>query len=352
MTNVYAVIMAGGRGERFWPLSTDQVPKPFIRLLGTRTLIQQTVDRIVELVPPQKTFVSIGEAHKVIAIRQLPQIPVENFIVEPVGRDTAACIGYSALHVERRDPGAAVIVFPSDHHIEDVVAYRRTIQKGIKALPEATGVVFGIRPARPETGFGYIQAQAPAPDEDSCRVLRFVEKPDIDRAREYIAAGNYYWNSGIFLWRNHTLLALIEKHMPDLHKGLEALRKLVGFDGASSERARIFSALPRISIDFGVMEKTEGLRLVPAEFLWDDIGNWGALERAVPRDADGNASLGGHVSLESTGCVTYSDAGTVATFGVSDLIVVQANGKVLVCSKDRVGELKRLISTLEEKKKC
>ncbi len=351
MANVYAVIMAGGRGERFWPLSTDQVPKPFIRLLGSRTLIQQTVDRIAELIPPQKTFISIGEAHKVIAIRQLPQIPLENFIVEPIGRDTAPCIGYSALHIERRDPGAAVVVFPSDHYIEDVVAYRRTIQKGIKALPEATGVVFGIRPSRPETGYGYIQAEAPSAGQDSCRVVRFVEKPDVEHARAYIDEGNYYWNSGIFLWRNHTLLTLIEKHMPDLHAGLGALRKLIGLDGASAERLRIFSTLPRISIDFGVMEKAEGLRLVPAEFPWDDIGNWGALERAVPKDADGNASLGGHVSLESKGCVTYSDAGTIATFGVSDLVVVQANGKVLVCPKDHVAELKRWVSTIDAKKK-
>jgi mannose-1-phosphate guanylyltransferase len=346
MPQVYAVIMAGGRGERFWPLSTDQIPKPFIPLLGSSTLIQQTVERLLPLIPPERLFISIGEIHRNIAGSQLPRIPPENFIVEPVGRDTAACLGHCALHVERGDPDGTIVAVPADHFIADAAAYRRTLEKGIAALPGATGVVFGIRPARPETGYGYIQVEESEPGADACRVLRFVEKPNAIHAGEYLAAGNYYWNSGIFLWRNRTLISLLEKHMPELYQGLKAMRPLIGNEEARPELCRIFAALPRISIDFGVMEKTSGLRLVAAEFAWDDIGNWGALERALSQDAGGNVAIGSHVALESSGCVAYSDAGTIATFGVSDLIVVQAHGKVLVCPKHRASDLKKLMSAL------
>jgi mannose-1-phosphate guanylyltransferase len=346
MSRLYAVIMAGGRGERFWPLSTDSVPKPFIPLFGPRTLIQQTVERLLPLLPPGRMFISIGEAHREIASRQLPQIPPENFIVEPVGRDTAACLGFCALHIERRDPEGSMVAVPADHFVADAKAYCRTLEKGIDALPRATGVVFGVSPSRPETGYGYIQVEPPGSAGADLSVLRFVEKPDAAHAREYVLAGSYYWNSGICLWRNRTLLALLNEHMPELYRGLDALRSLIGRDEAHAELRRIFAALPRISIDFGVAEKATGLRLVPSEFAWDDIGNWGALERALPRDHAGNVALGRHVALDARGCITYSDAGTIATFGVSDLIVVQALGKVLVCPKDRAADLKRLIAAL------
>ena len=345
MSGLCAVIMAGGRGERFWPLSTDAVPKPFIPLLGPRTLIQQTVERLLPLLPPGRMFISIGEAHREIAGRQLPQIPPENFIVEPVGRDTAACLGYCALHIERLDPDASMVAVPADHYIADAQGYVGALQKGIEALARATGVVFGIRPSRPETGYGYIQVEQPGSAGADLSVLRFVEKPDAARARQYVAAGDYYWNSGIFLWRNRTLLALLQEHMPELYQGLDAMRPLIGGHEAAELR-RIFTALPRISIDFGVAEKASGLRLVPAEFAWDDIGNWGALERALTRDDAGNVALGPHVALDARACITYSDAGTIATFGVTDLIVVQALGKVLVCPKDRAADLKRLIAAL------
>ncbi len=210
-------------------------------------------------------------------------------------------------------------------------------------------MVFGIRPSRPDTGYGYIQASKPEPGADAWPVLRFVEKPNEARAREYLAAGNYYWNSGMFLWRNRTLLELFRQHMPQMHRGLEALRPLIGREEARSESCRIFAALPRISIDFGVMEKTSGLRLIPAEFAWDYIGNWGALDRALPHDANGNVALGKHVSVESGGCIAYSDDGIIAIFGISDLIVVQAHGKVLVCPKDRAQDVKKLVDQLKEK---
>jgi len=346
MSEVYAVIMAGGRGERFWPLSTDSIPKPFIPLLGPKTLIQQTVDRLLPLIPAERIIVSIGEVHRQVAGEQLAQIPPHNFVVEPVGRDTAPCLGYCALHIERRDPDATMLALPADHFVDDEEAYRSTLRKGIGALPGATGVVFGIRPSRPETGYGYIQAKRLAAPGEAVEVVRFVEKPDETRAREYLAAGDYYWNSGMFLWRNRTFLELLQKHMPELYRGLDTLRPQIGREDAFAGRYGIFASLPRISVDFGVMEKASGLRLVRAEFTWDDIGNWAALDRALVRDAGGNVALGPHIALDSDDCALYSDSGVIAAFGVSGLIVVQAHGKVLVCPKERAADLKRLIAKL------
>lgn len=347
MPVLYAVIMAGGRGERFWPLSTSKIPKPFIPLLGSSSLLQDTVARIRQIVPLERMLISIGSAHYEIAREQLPQIPPGNFIVEPVGRDTAACLGFCALHIEQRDPEAAMLALPADHFIGDEAAYAQAVQAGIGSLDGATGVVFGIFPTRPETGYGYILTEKPAISTDAWPVIRFIEKPDITKAKEYLASGNYLWNSGMFLWRNRTLLGLFQKYMPETYSGLHKLRPLLGKSGSGEEIGLVFSALPRISIDFGIMEKVSGLRLVPARFPWDDIGNWASLERALPPDALGNITQGPHIALETSGCVIFSRDETIATFGVSDLVVVQAHGRVLVCSKDRAADLKKLVSALD-----
>lgn len=348
MAVVYAVVMAGGRGERFWPLSTDSVPKPFVPLLGSSTLIQETVARLQPLIPLERIFVSIGETHADIARAQLPKLPPHNFIVEPVGRDTSACLGYCALHLERIDPGAIMFALPADHFVSEPAAFRRTVERGIQSLEGATGVVFGVVPVRPETGYGYVQTGKPDLNDQARPVMRFVEKPDELRAKEFCAAGDYFWNSGMFLWKNRTLLALFEKHLPETSRSLDRLRTLLGSADAAEERLRVFAALERVSIDFGIMEKSSGLRLVPVDFAWDDIGNWASLARALTADADGNVSRGPSYACQAERCITYSDAGKVAVFGVSDLVVVQAQGKVLVCPRNRAPDLKQLVSALAE----
>jgi len=346
MAKIYAVIMAGGRGERFWPLSTAQVPKPFIPLLGSTTIIQDTVARLQPLIPVDRILISIGESHREISHQQLPEIPPENFIVEPVGRDTSACLGYCALHLERRDPDSIMLALPADHYVRDPAAFRNSIKKGIGQLETATAVVFGIVPVRPDTGYGYIHARKPEESSDSWPVIRFVEKPTIEIAEQYVKSKDYFWNSGIFLWENRTLLRLFELHMPDTYRRLKKLQPLMGKSDGQAERLRIFSTLKRISIDYGILEKTTGLRLVPVDFGWDDIGNWASLERVLPSDLRHSISRGSFVALDSRGCISYSDAGPVAAFGVYDLIIVQAHGKVLVCAKDRAGDLKRLVAAL------
>jgi mannose-1-phosphate guanylyltransferase len=344
VSTVSAVIMAGGRGERFWPLGGEGLTKPFLPLLGSTTLIQDTFNRLRPMIALERIFVSIGEAHHEIARAQLPDLPSENFIVEPVGRDTAACIGLCALYLERKDPEGNLLAIPADHFISDSEAYRRTLDKGIGHLEKATGIVFGIKPSRPETGYGYIQTRRPETPATAWPVLSFVEKPNAATARRYVESGDFFWNSGIFLWKTRTLLELFRKHLPETYHGLSQIRPLLERDETYKERLRIFSSLARISIDYGIMEKTPGLLLIPAEFDWDDIGNWAALERALPADGSGNVFRGPHLTMNTSNCIVYSDAGVVATFGVSNLVVVQANGKVLVCAKDRAPELKNFIS--------
>jgi len=343
---LYLVVMAGGRGERFWPLSTSNLPKPFIPLLGSNSLLQATVARMQPLVPLERILISIGKEHEEVARQQLPQVPAENFIIEPMGRDTSACLGFCAIHVEQRDPDGALLALPADHYIGSGDTYLKTIRKGIDNLEGATAVVFGITPTRAETGYGYIQAEKPAVPADAWPVIRFIEKPDAPTAERYVASGSYFWNSGMFLWNNRTLLDLFRKFMPETHKGLCAMRPLLGRSDGEGQLREIFESLPRISIDYGIMEKSSGLRLIPAEFVWDDIGNWASLARALDPDAQGNIAQGSHVALDSNGCILYAQSGTIATFGVSDLVVVQAYGKVLVCSRDKAADLKRLVTAL------
>ena len=348
MPMLYTVIMAGGRGERFWPLSTGSLPKPFIPLLGNDSLLQNTVARIQPLVPYERIMISIGAEHYAVAREQLPEIPEENFLVEPFGRDTSACLGFCALHLERRDENAVMLALPADHYVSDADAYRKTIQAGLDNLDGSNGVIFGITPTRPETGYGYILAEKLTNGGEARPVIRFVEKPDVVTATRYLAEGGYYWNSGMFLWRNRTLLELFEKFMPETSAGLCRMRPFIGDKTAGEEIKTIFSTLPRISIDFGIMEKTDGLRLIPANFGWDDIGSWAAMGRALTPDANGNIIRGQASVLEAENCVIYSQSDTIAAFGVSDLIIVQAYGKILVTSREKAADLKKLVATFEK----
>jgi len=346
---LYAVIMAGGRGERFWPASTPTIPKPFIPLLPSgKSLIQATVDRLEPLISPDHIFISIGEAQLPIARNQLPDLPSDRFIIEPVGRDTSACLGYCALHLERFDSQAVMLALPADHFIKDKTGFQRTLQKGLENLSGADAVIFGIKPKRPETGYGYVQAEKPALSTTAWKVRRFVEKPGVETAREYLRSGDFFWNSGMFLWEVPTLLRLFAEHLPATEQGLQRIRPLLGRPDTLLEIGAIFSSLQRISIDFGILEKITGLRLVPAEFDWDDIGNWAAIERLLEIGSKGNVSIGPQISLDSKDCIFYSDGGGIAAFGVKDLVIVQAQGKVLVCPKDRAADLKRLVALLGE----
>jgi mannose-1-phosphate guanylyltransferase len=348
----YAVIMAGGRGERFWPLSSKTVPKPFLPLFGTRTMIQETVERIARVIPQERILIVLAQDHLPVARAQLPEIPAKNFIVEPMGRDTAACIGLASLHIEKRDHHATVVVLAADHSITGREAFATTIARCLNFLTTHDYIItIGIKPTRPETGYGYIELG----DEIVCetdqlfyRAARFTEKPDRLRAAHYLAADNYYWNSGIFIWKNRTIQESIASYMPALWDGLMRINSSLGSREEAMVMRREFSHFERISIDYGVLEKSPAVAVVQASFDWDDIGTWTAFERVLSLDESHNVTVGKHVGKDTSGCVIYSQNQLVATFGVKDLLIVQAEGKLLVCHKEKAPFLKEIVGMVEE----
>jgi mannose-1-phosphate guanylyltransferase len=357
LKHAYCVIMAGGRGERFWPLSADNMPKPFLKILGEKTMIQLTVERVGRLLPVERIFIVIGKSHADIARGQLPDLPEANFLVEPVGRDTAPCIGFAAISLLGIDSQAVMIVLPADHYIPDSDHFIKTISYGADIASSGDYLVtIGIRPVRPETGYGYINAceQVFSSESGVClKVERFIEKPDFHRARQYLDEGNYFWNAGMFIWKAKTVLAGIAQHMPELSKGLLKMKvALAAHDEGLF--AGVFSSLVRQSIDFGLMEKADNVLMIPGEFTWDDVGTWSSLLRVKDLDENGNYCSGDIVCVGTKNSVICSEGPTVGAMGVSDVVIIVSGNGVLVCSADRaqeVREIARLVEAKREKRK-
>lgn len=337
--NMYVVILAGGKGERFWPLSTPDNPKPFLRFFSDRSLLQQTYDRARQLVSSERIFLVVGEPHAQLVRDQLPELQNDHILLEPEGRDTAAAIGYASLHLPAE---AMMLVMPADHLIPDTDAFLNTVRQAAAFVDQHGGpLTFGIKPNRPEVNYGYIKASSHTFSESAIYpVEKFVEKPSSALAKEFISDPSYYWNSGIFLWKVERIRKLIENHLPELWAGLIKLQDPKGdFPG-------VYTALPRISIDFGVMQKAEGVAVIPAHFKWDDIGTWNALLRILPPDSEGNLVWGEHAGLETTNCILYSESHTMATAGIHDLVVVQSGNRILICSRAYTDRLKELLAKL------
>lgn len=335
--------MAGGKGERFWPLSTPENPKPFLRFFSDRSLLQQTFDRARKLAPVERIFLVAGRQHEALCREQLPELPQTQLLLEPTGRDTAAAIGYASLHLPA---DAFMLVLPADHLIPDTEQFAKDVNAALAHLGKHESLAtFGIKPDRPETNYGYLKAlpvNTGTPDSPVYQVERFVEKPDLKRAEEFFRLPGYYWNSGIFLWRVSLIQNLIERLVPDLWKGLQSLK------AQPSNFDAIYSGLPRISIDFGVMEKAPSVVVAPAHFRWDDIGTWLSLLRILDVNPDRNLVWGSHTGLDTTDCIIYGESHTIATAGVRDLIIVQRGNNTLICSRDYANRLKELLSKLPQ----
>ncbi len=351
MEHLYVVVMAGGSGERFWPLSTPAHPKQFPPLFEGRSSFQRTVERAEALVGRGRVLVATRRDLLPLVREQLPEFPEVNCIGEPVGRDTAACIGLAAAVVEQRTPGAHVLVAPSDHHIAPFHAFEETIRRGLALLdriPEAL-VTLGIPPTGPETGYGYILAGETVPEYPAVRrCQRFTEKPDRTTAERFLADGRYYWNSGIFLWKAATILEAIGRHLPEHGAALAAIRAALGSTAEREVLDEVFPRIPKVSIDVGVLERAETVYMVPATFSWDDVGAWNALGRILPKDEAGNAVVGRHVGRDSHGCVVYGTTRPIATVGLRDLVVVETPEGVLVCPLDRAQEVKEIVRMLHD----
>lgn len=347
--------MAGGSGTRFWPMSRQQSPKQFLSLLGDRTLIQQAYDRIVGLVGSERVWVLTGESHAAVAKEQLPELSGNRIIGEPMGRDTAPCIALAAALLLEVDPDARMIVLSADHLIGPDSEFQRAVSAADALLAQHPKglVTFGIPPTYPATGYGYLcRTKTPLPlDGVKAYPLEcFREKPDLESAKEFLAAGNYYWNAGIFCWRADTVLAEIEKNVPEMAARARTIAKAWDTPAIADLFPKEFAAMPKISIDYAVMEKAKEIYMVEAPFRWDDVGSWLALERVREADENRNVAMGLHEGLDSTDCVVVApDGHLIATLGVKDLIVVNAGDVTLVASKEREQDVKKLLERLRER---
>lgn len=349
---LHAIIMAGGGGLRFWPRSRQRRPKQFLDLAGPRTLLQQAHDRLEALVDPGNLWVITGRSYLDETAQQLPGLPVERIVGEPVGRDTAPCIGLAAALVAARDPEGVMVVTPADHVIEPVQEFRRAVQGAVRLAEEHRDalVTFGITPTFPATGYGYIARGEPLDGRLGLAVFEvrnFREKPDQPTAEGYLATGGYLWNSGIFVWRAATLLEQLHRNRPALAEAVTRLAATYGTPEWSASLARDYPTLDKVSIDYAVMEHARRVLVVQAPYVWDDVGSWLALERMHPQDAAGNTVLARHVGVETKHCIIVGGQNNlIATVNVDDLIIIQDGDVTLVAHRDAEGELKQLVSQL------
>ncbi len=348
---MYAVIMAGGRGERFWPRSRKQFPKQFLPLTGRRTMIQMTYDRLRGLIPPERIIVVTGSDLAGLVAEQLTELPRENILVEPVGRNTAPCAGLAAVVIESRDPEAVIAVLPADHQITDQDGFQGLLRvASALAREHAAPVTLGINPTYPETGYGYIQAGEPLSPQSQARwVERFVEKPSLEKAREYLATGNFYWNSGMFIWHVRTIRRLIAEFLPEVDRGLERIKEAWGTPSAAKVMAAEFSRFPSVSVDYGLLEKTPRIVVIPADIGWDDVGHWTAVSRLSSCDQDGNVIEGNVIAIDTKDSLISGHDRLIAAVGVKDVIIVESEDAVLICAKDRVQDVRQVLSKLRER---
>jgi mannose-1-phosphate guanylyltransferase len=359
--NFYPVILAGGRGTRFWPLSRRRRAKQLLPLDGKQTMIQQTLQRLLPLAPARNAWVITNDDLRPAIIRQLPKLDARQILAEPVGRNTAPAIGLAAFLLMRKDPGAIIGMFPSDHVIGDAGRYRATIVEGQKIAAAGENiVVLGIRPTRAETGYGYIESGAAA-EGNALPVRRFTEKPDAARAREFLSAGNYYWNSGMFLWSAQTLAGALREHLPKTAAILEEIARSYGTPKFASTFRKLYPRCENISVDYALLEprsaKGEGhsnIYCLPANFGWNDLGSWTALHEhrtARNRPADGNVLAGARAyTIDSTGNYVYAPEKFVAAVGVKDLVVVETEDALLITTRDRAQDVGKIVKYLDEKK--
>lgn len=345
---LYAVIMAGGVGSRFWPRSKKKLPKQLIKIFGDMTMIQATVDRLSGIIENENIFIITNEIQRPEVLKQLKDIPQQNIIEEPFGRNTAACIGLASIIVKAKDPDAITIVLPADHIIKEKDVFLDTIKNAAQFAYDSKGLVtIGINPTRPETGYGYIQIDDNKVANNIFKVYSFAEKPNYATALRFLESGDFLWNSGMFIWHVDAILDEIKNLMPDLYEGLIEIEKSLSSKDFKEKLKTVYAQLKKISIDYGIMEKSSKVFLTKGMFTWSDVGSWEEVYQLSEKNKDGNAIVGKVFTDMVADSYIYSPDKMTAVIGLDNIIVINHEDTVLVCRRDKAQDVKEIVDFLK-----
>lgn len=349
---ITAVIMAGGKGERFWPKSRISMPKQFLSLTSDgKSMIQQTVDRLKELIKIDNIYIVTNEQYKKLVMEHIVDIKEDNIIIEPVSKNTAPCIALTAEHIAKKNKEAKMVVLPADHLIKSNDLFLDTIKEAFEVAEKDNNLVtIGITPNYPETGYGYIKLKKGSVSEiqrNVYEVENFVEKPTLEKAKEYLVSGDYLWNSGMFVWKVSTILQCFEELLNDVYKGIKKISNSIGTEEYDTILKEEFNKLPSESIDYGIMEKAKNIYVIPGNFGWDDVGSWLSLERINTTNQDGNVVSGNVISIKTRNSIIQGREKLIATIGMEDIIVVDTEDAILICDKKNAQEVKEVINNLK-----
>ncbi len=345
---IFAVIMAGGIGSRFWPRSKEKTPKQLLKIFGDKTMIQETVSRLEGLVEKNDIYIITNKVQKLEIQNQLPELPAENIIEEPFGRNTAAAIGLASTIISSKYKDAVTIVLPADHMIREKDEFHNTLLTAAKFAYDKKGLVtIGIVPTRPETGYGYIQIDEKEFSNEIFKVLTFAEKPNYATAVRFLESGDFFWNSGMFIWRVDTILEEIKMYIPELYEGLENLKKDLNTPNYDKTLVNVYGQLRNISIDYGVMEKSKKVFLTKGKFSWSDVGSWEEVYQLSPKNENGVASHGKVFTEMTVDTFIYSPNKFTAVIGVDNLIIINTDDALLICRRDQAQEVKKVVDHLK-----
>lgn len=344
----YGVIMAGGGGTRFWPLSRHEEPKQLLNLSGKDLMINETIDRVATLCDKSDIFI-VTNVDQVPKMEQATKgrIQPSHILSEPSARNTAACIGYAAYEIVKKYGDGVMCIFPSDHYIRDWPEFTRILNEAVAVAEEDYLVTLGITPTYPSTGYGYIKFDK-SESGLAKKVVEFREKPDLATAESYVSSGEYAWNSGMFVWKASVILEQYEKLLPDVYVCLNKMADALGTDMEKQVIEEVYPTIPSISIDYGIMEKSDNVKVISAEMGWNDVGSWDNMGVLYQEDENGNVFAGDHIAIDTKGCITYSQKRLITTLGVENLVVVETEDAILVCDKNRAQDVKLLVEQLKE----
>lgn len=348
---IFLLVMAGGGGSRFWPLSRKNVPKQFLNLSGNDTMINETIQRSSSIIPHDQVFIVTNKNQfEAMDNALLESVPRENIFYEPLAKNTAPCILYAALNIWHRHGDGVLCVFPSDHYITDSNAFLKTLETAIDVAYQSEKIAtIGIKPTFPATGYGYVKRGSKSEYQDVYALDRFVEKPDFDRARVYVDSGEYFWNSGMFIWKISLIMELYKRFLPRIYNTLETVKDTAGASNEEQLLTEIYEKLDNISVDYGIMERVDDALVIPGDFGWNDVGSWDALGALFPVDGHGNIVKANHIGFETNQCIIYSSDKFIATLGMHNTVIVEAGDAILVCAKDRAQDVRNIVEKLKER---